>query len=376
MLPCLKPPPVSPPTNNYFSSPASQGYSGDNTPASSVQLSPTINLTQEYTLALQTNSYSEIRRTFQQDTSFDQNIEIGHADAISKEPHLLEQVLRPGRESVRDALSQITPSSLTHLVATYFEHSEHTSRLCLHLYQSIYHARLLYTPIHNILDDLPLDSHSASLSRCNSAFNIFIQFDRLPNPFLPPDSLDFDDIRRSFSQLRQQLDRHLRKSKSRAGQMRNCSSGSALCLIVATVGVAVSAVVIAGHAMVALVVGSLCGAVLPSSLTKNQVVHVAQLEAAAKGAYVLYNDLDTIDRLVSRLHGAVENDRLLVRLGLERGVGDGHSVMEVLKQIQRNRSGLVQQLEDLEEHIFLCFAAINRARSILLQEIHMHQNPV
>ncbi|KAI3471781.1 hypothetical protein Pfo_028434 [Paulownia fortunei] len=287
--------------------------SADNTPASSVQLSPTVNLTREYTLALQTNSYGEIRRTFDQDSSFDQNVDIGHVD-VFEEPQLLEQVLRPSRECVQEALSLIMPNSLTYLVATYFEHSEHTSRLCLHLYHSL-------------------------------AFNIFLQFDCLENPFLSPDLHNFDDMRQCFSQLRQQLDHHLRKSQSRVHLIRHCSTGSAF---------------------------PLCPAILPSSMTKKEMVHLAQLDAAAKGAYVLHNDLDTIDRLVSRLHSAVENDRLLVHLGLERGM-DRYPIQEILKQLRRHRPSFVQQLVDLEEHLFLCFAAINRARSLLLQEIHMHQ---
>ncbi|KAI3471901.1 hypothetical protein Pfo_028589 [Paulownia fortunei] len=271
------------------------------------------------------------------------------------------------------------PNSLTYLVATYFEHSEHTSRLCLHLYHSVHHARLLYTPIHNLLDDLPLefdsDCYSLSLSQCKLAFNIFLQFDCLENPFLSPDLHNFDDMRQCFSQLRQQLDHHLRKSQSRVHLIRHCSTGSALCLIAAAVGVVISAVTIATHALVALVASPLCPAILPSSMTKKEMVHLAQLDAAAKGAYVLHNDLDTIDRLVSRLHSAVENDRLLVHLGLERGM-DRYPIQEILKQLRRHRPSFVQQLVDLEEHLFLCFAAINRARSLLLQEIHMHQSPV
>ncbi|KAK4478772.1 hypothetical protein RD792_014271 [Penstemon davidsonii] len=351
------------------------GYSTDNTPRSSSVPSPTVNLTREYTLAVQTNSYGEIRRTFDQDISFEQNVDVEHVDSF-QEPNL-DQVLRPNRECVQETLALIKPNSLTHLVTTYFEHSEHTSRLCLLLYHNIHEARLLYTPIHNLLDDLPLDldsnSYSLSHSQCTLAFNIFLQFDRLQNPFLPPDSHNFDDMRKCFSELRQNLDHRLKKSKSRVHQMRNCSTGSALCLIGAVIGVTVTAVTIATHALVALVATPVCSAYLPSNVTKKEMIHLAQLDAAAKGAYVLHNDLDTIDRLVARLYAAVENDKLLIHLGLERGI-DRYPIQEILKQLRRNQSSYVQQLVDLEEHLFLCFAAINRARALLLQEIHLHQN--
>ncbi|KAK4419426.1 hypothetical protein Salat_2355500 [Sesamum alatum] len=370
ILSCLKPP-RPPSTNNYLSSPASQ----DITPASSVQLSPTVNLSREYTLAVQTNSYGEIRRTFDQDSSCDQNVAIGHVDFF-EEPQLLDQVLRPSRECVQEALSLIRTNSLTYLVSTYFEHSERTAHLCLLLYQGFHNARLLYTPIHNLLDDLPLDfdsdCYSLSHSQCKLAFNVFLQFDRVENPFQLPDTHNFDDMRQCFSELRQQLDEHLRKSRSRVHLIHHCSTGCALCLIAAAVGVAISAVAIASHALVALVAGPICPAILPSNMTKKETVHLAQLDAAAKGAYVLHNDLDTIDRLVARLHAAVENDKLLVRLGLERDM-DSYPLQEILKQLRRNRPSFVKQLVDLEEHLFLCLAAINRARTLLLQEIHMHQ---
>ncbi|KAG8374064.1 hypothetical protein BUALT_Bualt11G0092000 [Buddleja alternifolia] len=350
----------------------------ENTPRSSVQLSPTVNLTREYTLAVQTSSYGEIRRTFDQDSSFDQNVEIEHAEFF-EEPHLLEQVLQPSRECVQEALSLITPNnSLIDLVSTYFEHSERTSRLCFLLYQSVRRARLLYTPIHNLLDDLPRDSdsdsYSLSDSQCHLAYNAFLEFDRLENPFLSPDSQNFNNIRQCFSQLRQNLDRRLKKSKSRVHLIRRCSTGSALCLVAATVGVVITAVTIATHALVALVASPICLAMLPSDMTKKETVRLAQLNAAAKGAYVLHNDLDTIDRLVAHLHSVVENDKLLIHLGLERGV-DRYPIQEILKQLRRNRLSFEQRLVDLEEHLFLCFAAINRARSLLIQEIHLHQNP-
>ncbi|KAI3447428.1 hypothetical protein Pfo_004093 [Paulownia fortunei] len=376
MLSCLKPLPP-PSTNNYLSSPASQGHSVENTPRSSAQISSTIDLTREYTLAVQTTSYGEIRRTFDQDSSFDQNVDIEHVD-FSEEPQLLEQVLRPSRDCVQETLSLIKPNPLTYLVATYFEHSEQTSHLCFLLYQSVRRARRLYTPIHNLLDDLPLefdsDSYSLSHSQCNLAYNVFLQFDCLENPFLSPGSQNFDDMRQCFSQLRQQLDHHLRKSWSKVHLIHYCSTGSALCLIAAAVGVAVSAVAIATHALVALVGSPICLAIFPSNMTRKEKVHLAQLDAAAINAYVLHKDLDTIDRLVAHLHTDVENDKHFIRLGLERDM-DRYLIQEILKQLQRNRPSFVQRLVYLEEHLFLCFAAINRTRSRLLQEIHPHQNP-
>ncbi|KAL7096535.1 hypothetical protein ACP275_10G085500 [Erythranthe tilingii] len=324
MLPCLKP---APSTNNHISisSPTSQGCSADNTPTSSVPLSPTVNLSREFTLAVKTNSYNEIRKTFDQIANTEQ-VE------FHEETQLLDKVLKPGPARILEAISLTRRTSLTHLIATYFEHTEQTSRLCLLLYNNIHLARLLYTPIHNLLEDL--EEYSLSDSQCKIAYNVFLQFDsHLENPFISPNSRSFDDIRRCFLQLREKLDRRLKKSKSK-------STRPALCFV-------------AGPTW---------------ARSKRDRARKAQLEAAAKGVYVIRNDVDTIDRLVARLHAGVENDRLLVRMGVERGV-DRYPIEEILKQLRRNRAGFLKQLVDLEEHLFLCFAAVNRSRSILLQEM-------
>ncbi|KZV43157.1 hypothetical protein F511_40541 [Dorcoceras hygrometricum] len=377
MLSCLRqqpppPPPRLPTKNNHISSPVSQGYSADNTPTSSVQLSSTVNLSGEYSLAIKTYSYSEIRRVFDRNSSFDRYVDIEYF----AEPPALEQILRPSHEHVVETLSLIQPNPLIELLTIYFEHSENISHLCLLLYQSVHQARLLYNPIHNFLDDLPhdfnSDSYSLSHSQLNLGFNIFLEFYRLENPF-SPDSYNFNNIRQGFSELRDELNQRLKKSQSRVNLMRNCSTGSTLCMIATGVGVAISAIAIASHALIALVASPICPAILPSYMTQKEMVHLSQLDAAAKGAYFLHNDLDTINRLVDRLYTALENDKLTVHMVLERGV-DRYPVQEVSKQFWRNRANILRQLADLEEHLFLCCAAINRARSLLLHEIHPHQN--
>ncbi|KAL2509096.1 hypothetical protein Fot_32743 [Forsythia ovata] len=286
---------------------------------------------------------ARFRSMIHQDSSSDQYIDLEQAD-FSEESQQLEKVLRPSRECVQAALSHIRPNTLTKLVDTYFKHSEHTSRLCLHLYRGVHRARLLYTPLHNLLDDLPLgfdlDSYSLSDSQCNWALNVFLQFDNLDNPFLSSDSHNFDDMRRCLSQLRQQLDHRLKKSHSRVHLLRRTIPK--------------------------------CPAFFPSNMSKKERAHLAQLNAAAKGACVLHHHLNTIDCLVAQLYTAIEDDKFRIRFGLARDQ-DRHAIQEVLKQLRRNRSNFEQKLMGLEEDLFFCFADINRARSLLLKEIHLHQ---
>ncbi|CAI0555242.1 unnamed protein product, partial [Linum tenue] len=350
------------------------GTSTNGASPTSTLTSPAGNLTREYTFAVQTDSYKELwsRIHIPDDYHHSHQIEL-------EEDHLLmAQVLHPDGDSVAEALRHAKPSTLTRLVSAYFTHSEETTRLCLLLHRSVHRARAMYHPLHRLLQVLPLNHHLSG-SQCDAAFDAFLHFDKFHNPFPPPGSHNFQEMRQCFSQLRHKLNQRLHKSRSRIRLARRATLASALCVVGSTVAIAASAVVIATHALAAIVACPFCttAAYLPANnnfLTRKEAAHVKQLDAAARGAYVLNNDLDTIDRLVARLYDAVESDRYLIRLGLERGK-EVYTVTEVMKQVQRNQVYLMHQLGDLEEHICLCFNAVNRARSLLLQEIHLYQTP-
>ncbi|XP_042505913.1 UPF0496 protein At3g19330-like [Macadamia integrifolia] len=362
--------------NSPSSTPSVQGTettesSREETPESSwsrstTHFSPTFDLTREYTFALQTNSYKEIWSKIHQ---------IHHHSGDLSTPDLLSQLLQPNRSSVEEALRDATPGNLTRLACAYFDYSEHTSNLCLRLHRIIDCARSMYAPVHELLEQLPLDFDfiTQTQQQCDWAFDVLLQFESLDNPFPNPDSNSnsFNDMRRCLAQMKLELDLHLHRSRKKIRLFRGATTSSALCLIGLTVGVAATAVGIAAHALAVVVAGPLF-AFLPIHFTKRELHHIAQLEAAAKGTYVINNDLDTIDRLVARLHAAVESDKLLIRLGVVRG-RDKYPIQEVVKQLRKNQPNLLHQLRDLEEHLCLCCATVNRARSLLVREIHLQQ---
>ncbi|KAK8274653.1 hypothetical protein V6Z11_D10G088400, partial [Gossypium hirsutum] len=353
------------------------GNSTDGTPrssSSSTQLSPSFNISHEYTLALQANSYNEIRSRIEDQVLVENAIESEDMDSHQLQ---LSQVLHPNRECVHQALRHTNPkATLTRLVSTYFDHSEDISTLCLALYQCISRARTLYAPITDLLQVLPYDLSSINLSQCNLAFDIFLQFDSLDNPFPSPESHNFNEMRRSFSLLKEQLDQRLHKSRSRGRFLHRATTHSAICLIGTVVAVAVTAVVISTHALggiVGLIATPLCPIYIPSHLKKKQLARTAQLDAASSGTFFHIKDLDTIVCLVDWLHASVENDRDLVRFGLERG-RDIYPIYEVVKHLRNNHNKFFDQLKELEEHICLCFNVVNKFRVKLLNQIHLHQS--
>ncbi|KDP41869.1 hypothetical protein JCGZ_26887 [Jatropha curcas] len=365
------------PQHQENSPPLCPGTSTDGTPVSSIQQSPTVNVTREYFHSVQSNSYNEMWSKVN-DSSNHQELDVEQIELPFNNENdedarqfLLTQVLQPNRECVEEALRYARPNTLTRLVSDYFEHSEKSTHNCLLLHQSVYRARVLYAPLHKLLEVLDLDS--LTQSQCDNAYEIFLQFDSVDNPFPCRNSHKLQDIRHSFSQLRQQLDRRLNKSQSRVRLVRRTTAACVLCIIGSVVAVSVAAVCIATHTFIAFVACPICSVTnLPRKLTKKEVAHAKQLDAASRGTYVLKEYLLTIESIVAQLYASVEDDKDLIRLGLGRSC-EKHLISEVLKHLRKKHLNFIELLKDLEERIILCFNAVNRSRSLLLQEIHLYQ---
>uniref|UniRef100_A0A803M093 Rx N-terminal domain-containing protein n=2 Tax=Chenopodium quinoa TaxID=63459 RepID=A0A803M093_CHEQI len=108
-----------------------------------------------------------------------------------------------------------------------------------------------------------------------------------------------------------------------------------------------------------------------STSTKQLAKTSAQLDAAAKGTYILNRDLDTISRLVARLDDELEHIRAMVEFWMDRVDDHLHAQAgeEVARQLKRNDAKFMDQLDELEEHLYLCFMTINRARNLVVKEI-------
>lgn len=362
------------------------------TPVSSSATSPstTINLSREYTLAIQTASYQEIWAKIHHRAGSD--AEADDAEGGTGGP-TIAHVLQPDRASVEEILRGAPPTRMTRLISSYMENSEHTSLLCLTLQESIVRARTLYCPIGELLDLVPVSGTSMGFAveltpaLCNKAFDVFVQFNGVENPF--PSSFSssanangstsnrsasqFQDMRCSFQELKGQLDDGLRKARRKHRLLRRTTRSSGICLIACTTGITVVGLVLASHILTALVAGCACilgGSCCDLVAMQGLREDMDRLDAAARNTYVLDNDLDTIERLVTRLHDTVEDDKKLVRLGVEGGRGQRHPIEHVVQHLHKNHRSVLQQLSDLDEHICLYFASVNRVRSLLLQHIH------
>lgn len=338
------------------------GNSGESTPRSSAQPSPTFNLNHAYARVLETKSFNEICSVIHVVEEWESN-EVDH-----QLQQLLARVLQPNLECLRLALQHARPNTFNHLASAYFNHSEKACQFLLRIRWKIHHARCLYAPIQDLVKTLTSDFGSLTQLQCNRAYDVFLQFDSEEDPFSCSGSQNFDNMSRSFSELREEVDTRRRKSNSKVRCIHHATAGSAVCLIGVAIGVTITAVAIATHALVALVAAPI-PAFLPSRLTKKELVHMAQLGAAAKSAFVVHEHLDTIDRLLKLVQDGIEGDKVLVRRVLYSGAKDKHTVYMVVKQLASNHHKVLHQLTELEEHICLCFTDVNAARSLLLKEI-------
>ncbi|KAI4348095.1 hypothetical protein L6164_008856 [Bauhinia variegata] len=92
-----------------------------------------------------------------------------------------------------------------------------------------------------------------------------------------------------------------------------------------------------------------------------------QLDIAAKGTYILNRDFDTMSRLVARLHDEIEHNKTMVQFFLERK--EDKFSFQLVQEIKKSDLGFRKQVEELEEHVYLCLMTINRARALVIKEM-------
>ncbi|KFK34198.1 hypothetical protein AALP_AA5G114000 [Arabis alpina] len=136
-------------------------------------------------------------------------------------------------------------------------------------------------------------------------------------------------------------------------------------------------VTIASHAFALFIAGPtlLTGRFKPVGLRNKLTKNTARLDVAAKGAYILSRDLDTISRLVTRINDEVEHVRAMADFWVGRGSGRVRAGEEVARELKRCEENFSEELDELEEHIYLCFMTINRARNLVIRQILDSDDP-
>ncbi|CAM0908665.1 unnamed protein product [Alopecurus aequalis] len=179
----------------------------------------------------------------------------------------------------------------------------------------------------------------------------------------------------------------------------NCATRFARCaaataLVGASAAAVVAAVVLAAHAVVG--VGAAAALTFCATSTsrpsarwtsafdklplrrhggrrRRRAGEEAALDAAARGAYIVGRDLDTVSRMVRRAHDELEHGRDMARIAVAAGAQGGERPPLLLQEVAREEEecgeDLRSQLEELEEHACLCLLTINRSRRMVANEM-------
>ncbi|XP_065882237.1 UPF0496 protein At3g49070-like [Euphorbia lathyris] len=327
-----------------------------------------LNVNEEYASTLRTQSYADF---FAKAQTLVSNTSSFPSFCLKK---FSEFLLEPCQESIPAILESSpvfskTPQLKT-LMLNYFDLSAEASKICIHLLNNINQIQSDYRLFQR--DDF----HSEEvISEMNS---FIIQ----TNPFSTPNKHDFQLINdRHFhvlNGLKSKRNRIARKIKVIA-----CiNKAGGVCIAAACGLISVAAIIAAAHTFSALL---LSPAILgfPVKWLKKNVMKLRfmrsgilrgigkQLDVAAKGTYILNRDFDTMSRLVVRVHDEVERNKEMIQLGLDTREENDRFYVEVVKEIKKSDVGFRKQVEELQEHVYLCLLTINRARALVLNEMNI-----
>ncbi|KAG6625987.1 hypothetical protein CIPAW_15G015500 [Carya illinoinensis] len=335
-----------------------------------------LNVDEEYLSALRTKSYGEFftKAQFVVNQPYFPSYECHH--------EFSEVLLEPGQDqtimAVLDSAILSKIPELKGLMLMYFDISAEASNICSHLLKSINSVQSNYQFIQSALDTFDDNYPPEQLKLIISELKAF---SILNNPFSNPEKHDFKQINDKYSSVLHHL-KTMRKKVARKLKLIKCfKKAFGICITAAGGLIAVATIVLALHILAALL---LAGPALFISFPMKRPKKIKmssfgflrsgilskvreQIDVAAKGTYILNRSLDTVSRLVARLHDEVEHKKSMIEFFLERR--DDTFSLQVVKEIKKSDVGFRKQVQELEEHIYLSLVTINRARALVIKEM-------
>lgn len=324
-----------------------------------------MNVNEEYFSALRTKSYAEFF------TKVELLVNQPSSASLCSHQEFSEILLEPGQDTIPAILDAATLSkipALKGLMLNYFDISAEASNICSHLLKSIKQIQSNY---HHTLDTIDHDYQSPEhLKLIISELNTFIILNKHEFKLI----LDkYSLVLHHLKSVRKRLARKLKLIKY-------FKKAFGICLTAACGLIAIAAIVVATHTLMStLVLVPTLMISSPVKRLKNKFLSFGffrsgilrkvgkQIDVAAKGTYILNRDFDTMSRLVARLHDEVEHKKALMRFCLERR--EDKFSLQVVKEIKKRDVGFRKQVQELEEHVYLCLVTINRARALVIKEI-------
>ncbi|KAI9078622.1 hypothetical protein K1719_039371 [Acacia pycnantha] len=346
-----------------------------------------INVHEEYHMALRTKSYADFFTKAQ-------NLLTNKPSFYDNHIKFSEILLEPTQETIPSILNNSSILSqkpkLKHLMLSYFDITASASNFCIRLLKSINQVHSNHSFIRRSIDIIDqqeqhkphyVEEEGESSSNFELvAFELLQSFMLSKNPFLPTENFDFQAINENNSSVLQNLKAMRNKVMRKIKYIKYTKKASTVCATLACGILATAAVIIATHTLATIIMGpailcfplksfkeKLSGKIM--AFRNGYLSKVCeQLDAAAKGTYILSRDFDTTNRLVARLHNEIERNREMIRFWMERKE-ERKLGLEIVKELRKSEVGFRKQVEELEEHVYLSLVTINRARALVAKEM-------
>ncbi|XP_061364461.1 UPF0496 protein At3g49070 [Gastrolobium bilobum] len=275
-----------------------------------------------------------------------------------------EHLLDPNQPTVTRILSKARLRPVIHsLLLDYFAHTANASLLCSHLLKDIHRVRAKYQSLKTIFQCVATNQIPSSMLMTH-----LTEFSNSLNPFAvsSPSPCWARAIQCQCSELQKRLESSRDKARAKLQSIARLKRGSACLLVTITASLVV--VIVVAHGFALLV--AMPGLASMNMASERKLANVtAQLDAAAKGTYILNKDLEITSRLVARLNDELEHMKTSVKFWLERKEDRVQADGEVARLLKKSQCSFSDKLDELEEHLYLCFMTLNRARDLVLNQI-------
>ncbi|XP_018473406.2 UPF0496 protein At1g20180-like [Raphanus sativus] len=283
---------------------------------------------EEYKEAFRTNSYLEIRTkaedqlgiTFSTKLSSSSPSPSPSSSDLSFHSHFTDYLLDPPQETL-DTLTQDT--SFHNLLVKYFDFSSDACDVCESLLQCIQQIKINDMKLKRVIKIGKRVCNGAKTpDLCALIFQELSRYALLKNPlYCIIDKAQFPRVHDANSDLLARLTSKRRRIRRKIWFFTFCKNLGGCSLV----------------------------------------------DIAAKATFIMMNDLDTLSRLAGRLFDEIEHRKTVAAMCAKSGK------IEVLKEALRVFNGHQERfselLQELEEHLYLCFHTINRSRRLVLTQI-------
>jgi hypothetical protein len=312
------------------------------------------------------------------------NIDEKYAKMLRTESNMLflsnkdetEALLQPQQDIIlpmlHNMMQKINSSEIELAMAGYFDASAEASKICKQLLRNIKNTQSNYQSMESFLASiLGCTTPTSSTSLALETFPV------RGNPFSTTTRRNFRQIHDKYSSVLQTIKSSHKKVARKLKIVKTIKKLSRTCLIMAC---GVVAIATAAHLMFfSPLFGSALMGLCPMALkrritrlkrskTKSLQRLQEQLDTAAKGTYVLGRDFDTVSHLAARLSDGIERDNSMA-MYCKGMVDEKLPVHDMVMELRRSCCNSRRLAEELEEHVGLCLATINRARVLVIEEI-------